>query len=268
MPPRKPRPFDAATYLRRLGYSGPLEPTLATLCALHRSHLRSIPYDNTRFPEEGGPLPGNLADVDPDAAFDKIVVRGVGGICFELNLLMQLLLDTLGFATLSLAAGVAQDDGTFSPDLSHRFIGVHVDDELWLADVGFAGPSFIEPVRVSPQEQVQYGCRFKVTEQGSRFVLHRKGATGDWRALYRFRKRSRTVGEWDGFTERFQRFLGESGIVSTTMVGRATDTGHIVVVGRRHLKVDDGHETVSVLGPGSYDAVVGAVLGRGGTAVG
>ena len=33
-------------YLTRVGYQGPLEPTLQTLTALHRAHLQNIPYEN------------------------------------------------------------------------------------------------------------------------------------------------------------------------------------------------------------------------------
>ncbi|MFC4564379.1 arylamine N-acetyltransferase [Nocardiopsis mangrovi] len=258
MRPDRAPAFDTRVYLRRLGYTGPLDATLETLRELHRRHLRTIPYDNTRFPEGGGPLPANLADVDIDAAFDKIVVRGSGGICFELNLLMRRLLDDAGFTTRTFSAGVRQDNGTFSPDLSHRLTGVDLDGEVWLADVGFSGPLFIEPLRVAPGvEQHQHGCGFKVTVQGSRNVVHRRCGDGEWRAVYRFRPRHREVAEWDGFTARLQRFLAEAGIVNTTMVCRATESGHDLVVGRRHLRVDGGREYVGVLtDPAAHQAAL------------
>ena len=38
--------LDLDSYLRRIDYSGPREPTLATLHALHALHPRAIPFEN------------------------------------------------------------------------------------------------------------------------------------------------------------------------------------------------------------------------------
>ncbi|MGW0890097.1 arylamine N-acetyltransferase family protein [Saccharopolyspora sp. NPDC002578] len=253
--------FDVDTYLRRLGTSGPLEPTVESLRVLHKAHLTAIPYDNTTFPEHGGPLPRNLADVGIDPTFDKIVVRGLGGICFELNLLLQRLLDESGFDTISVSAGVLQDGGRFSPDLSHRFVIVRLGQDRWLADVGFSGPSFLEPLRLVPDVQEQYGCGFRLIERGDRYVLERRSRGGDWRPVYRFTLRPRRTEDWDGFTETLQRFLAESAPAGTTMMCRATGDGHRMIVGRRHLVVADGHERLSALvDPAEFDRAVAEIL--------
>ncbi|GAA1959180.1 arylamine N-acetyltransferase family protein [Amycolatopsis minnesotensis] len=248
--------FDTAVYLRRLGCAGPPAPGLDTLVRLHRNHLLRIPYDNSRFPEHGGALPDNLADLDQDATFDKIVVRGIGGICFELSLLFQRLLDELGFETMAVSAGVCQDRGQFSPELSHKFVVVRLDGRHWLADVGFSGPSYLEPLCLSPEEQPQYGCVFKVDSQDGRHTVLRRSRTTGWRPVYRFALVARKPAEWDGFTEAFEQYLDESVLASTTMLCRAVGNGHHMLVGKRYLVVEDGHEKLSALtDPAEYERV-------------
>jgi amide synthase len=253
--------FDTGIYLRRLGHSSPVEPTCDTLRRLHRSHLLTIPYDNSMFPDDGGALPGNLADLDTDTTFDKIVVRGAGGICFELNLLFQRLLDELGFDTMAVSAGVIQNQGRFSPDLSHKFMVVKLDGQCWLADVGFSGPSYVEPLRLSPDVQSQHGCQFRVVEQGGQHTVLRRCRGGGWQPVYRFALVERKLAEWDGFTERFEQFLDEAVMASTTMMCRASENGHHMLVGKRYLRVEDGNETLAALiDPVEYQQTVDYIL--------
>ena len=39
-------PLSPTAYMQRLGYTGPLAPTAATLAALHRAHLYAVPFEN------------------------------------------------------------------------------------------------------------------------------------------------------------------------------------------------------------------------------
>ncbi|MGH3687986.1 MAG: arylamine N-acetyltransferase family protein [Pseudonocardiaceae bacterium] len=253
--------FDTRVYLRRLGHSGPVEPTIDTLRRLHRNHLLTIPYDNSKFPEGGGALPDNLADLDADVTFDKIVVRALGGICFELNLLFQRLLDELGFDTMAVSAGVIQDQGVFSPDLSHKFTMVKLDGQCWLADVGFSGPSYVEPLKLSPDVQPQHGYQFRVIEQDGQHTVLRRSRVGGWQPVYRFALVERKLAEWDGFTERFEQFLDEAVMASTTMMCRASENGYHVLVGKRYLRVEDGNETLAALiDPVEYQQTVDCIL--------
>jgi amide synthase len=226
--------------------------------------LLTIPYDNSQFPEDGGALPDNLADLDLNATFDKIVVRAVGGICFELSLLFQRLLDELGFDTMAVSAGVIQDRGVFSPDLSHKFTVVKLDGQCWLADVGFSGPSYIEPLKLSPEVQRQHGCQFRVIERDARHTVLRKSRVGDWQPVYQFALVERRLAEWDGFTGGFEQFLDESVMAHTTMMCRATENGHHVLVGKRYLRIEDGHERlVALVDPVEYQQTVDDILRAG-----
>ncbi|ACU37092.1 arylamine N-acetyltransferase family protein [Actinosynnema mirum] len=254
--------YDTDTYLARLGVVA-TRPDRAALTALHRAHLRALHYDNTAAAAQGGPVPDNLADLDVDATFDRLVTAGRGGICFELNLLFHRLLTDLGYTTTVLSAGVADEEGGFSPDLAHRFTAVHLDGEVLLADVGFAGPSYLDPIRLAPDEQVQHGCAFRVVERDGRHLVLRRSRTTDWRPLYEFATTPRTLSDWDGFTPRLRRYLDRAVIAGTTLLCRAVDDGHRALVGKRHLVVRDGHETVTTLLDPAEHARVSAEIRTG-----
>ena len=54
------------SYLTRIGYTGPIEPTLDVLCAVHRAHLLTISYENLDI-HLGRPVTLDLPTI-----FDKI----------------------------------------------------------------------------------------------------------------------------------------------------------------------------------------------------
>jgi N-hydroxyarylamine O-acetyltransferase len=133
-------------YLNRIDFSAPVnsaapEPSLATLQALHTTHLLAVPFENLSI-HYGQPIVLQEA-----ALFEKIVQRRRGGFCYELNGLFAWLLRTLGFQVTLLSAGVAHAAGGFGPEFDHLTLLVHqLDGADWLADVGF-GDSFRQPLR-------------------------------------------------------------------------------------------------------------------------
>ena len=66
-------------YLARVGYTGALTPTRDTLFALHRAHLRAIPYENLDIHM------GHALLLDEAHIFHKLVTEGRGGWCYEMN---------------------------------------------------------------------------------------------------------------------------------------------------------------------------------------
>ncbi|MBW8486212.1 arylamine N-acetyltransferase family protein [Actinomadura parmotrematis] len=253
--------FDVAAYLAALGHRGPAAPTLATLRALHHRHLRTFAYDSALNAGRGTALWAGV-DIDRDAAFDEIVLGGRGGVCYELNGLFRLLLHELGFDVGVFGAGIRQMDGGFGPDLEHVFNHARLDGDLYLVDVGFVGPSYLEPLRVTEQVQEQHGSRFRVVPVDGYHVVERSGRSGVWQAVYRYRDRPRDLAEWQAPSpelEAFARALAGAGIL---VRGRSTATGQRVLIGKRLLTVDDGRETVRVLtDPAEHERVVADITG-------
>jgi len=171
--------LDAAAYLQRINYDGPLEPSAETLRQLHVAHLLSVPFENLSIHRRE---PIVLSD---DTLFEKIVGRQRGGFCYELNGLFAALLRALGFKVTMLSAEVANNEGDFGEPFDHMTLMVTLE-ERWLADVGF-GDSFREPLRLDSREpQVQGDDAFKIEETETHLVMSRRRADGDWQPQYRF----------------------------------------------------------------------------------
>jgi arylamine N-acetyltransferase len=108
-----PEKMNIDAYLKRINYSGSLEPTAETLRALQVAHLFAVPFENLSI-HAGEPIVLN-----EDALFGKIVENRRGGFCYEANGLFASLLRALGFEVAMLSAGVATRDGGFGRDFDH-----------------------------------------------------------------------------------------------------------------------------------------------------
>lgn len=101
-------------------------------CALHRSHLYAIPYENLDIHL------GRKLTLDPDHIYHKIVEERRGGWCYEMNGLFSQALRQMGFDVTLLGSSVGSPaQGGVDGDLDHLILLVQVDKQPWLADVGF-----------------------------------------------------------------------------------------------------------------------------------
>lgn len=134
---------DLDRYFDRIGYHGIREPTLQVLHALTRAHAQSIPFENVDA-FLGRPVP-----LDPDSLFQKIVVSGRGGYCFEQNGLFMQVLSRLGFDVRPLRAGVrlGVPDRSASVKHTHLLLEVRIGAESWLTDVGVGATSLTAALR-------------------------------------------------------------------------------------------------------------------------
>ncbi|XP_061485747.1 Golgi-associated RAB2 interactor protein 5A-like [Rhineura floridana] len=144
--------MDTGHYLQRIGYRGPTQPSLETLCHLHPCHLLSVPFESL------GIHCKELIVLDLPLLYDKIIRRHRGGFCFELNGLFLWLLQVLGFDAKAVAGRVRNRfTGRYGPPLDHMVILVQLDGQRLLCDVGF-GEGFMEPLELKlATEQVQEG---------------------------------------------------------------------------------------------------------------
>lgn len=254
--------FDVNTYLAKIGYTGPTEPTLDTLRQIHKSHLTAIPFDNSLNAdrERGFEVLGDVA-IDYDEVFTAIVEGGRGGVCYELNGLMRRLLTDLGFDLRILGAAVIQVSGEFGPDLEHIFNCVHLDGEIYLVDVGLAGPSFLEPLRITEEVQTQYGVDYRLVLEDDYRTLQRRSQGADWSSIYKFKLQDRQLAEWTDLVPTLADFPVELVLVGTRIHSRAVENGQLVLIGKRFVKVEDGKEEIRVLArPEAFREIVDQIL--------
>ena len=174
--------IDLDAYLRRIGYDGRREPTLAVLSALHALHPAVIPFENL------DPLLGRPVSLDLDALQAKLVRQRRGGYCFEQNALFRAALEALGFAVTPLIARVVWMAPPDRPlgGRNHMLLRIDLPDGPYLADVGFGGQLASAPLKLAPElEQQTAEAVFRLVQVGDAFFVETRLPAG-WTALYRF----------------------------------------------------------------------------------
>jgi N-hydroxyarylamine O-acetyltransferase len=193
--------IDLPAYLSRIGLRGDLAPTVANLCALQRAHLLSVPFENLDV-HLGRPIVLGIPHL-----FEKIVLYRRGGYCFELNGLLALLLEALGYRVLRLSASSANDDGTYTPAFDHLVLQVLAPedpDTPWLVDVGW-GDGPVEPLRLLDMgEQQRDGRVYRLCPDTDFLILEEKLAGGTWLKHYRFNLVAHDLDEFAAMNQYMQ----------------------------------------------------------------
>lgn len=128
--------MDVDHYLARIGFEGAVTLDLDTLEGLMRAHLTTVPFENLDV------FRGVEVHTGVDWSVPKVVGRGRGGWCFELNGAFAALLEALGFTVARLGAAVLL--GGPATVVDHLALEV-ILDRPYLVDVGF-GDSFCRPL--------------------------------------------------------------------------------------------------------------------------
>jgi N-hydroxyarylamine O-acetyltransferase len=175
----QPDVLDLEAYLRRIVYSGRLQPVPAVLEALHLAHATHIPFENLDILLKR-PIRLDLASLQA-----KLVTGGRGGYCFEQNLLFSAVLQRLGFSVTQLAARVLYRSRRKLPR-THILLLVDVDGATWLADVGFGLEGLLLPVPFgSSREARQFAWTYRVVDAGGDWILQSL-RNDSWTDLYSF----------------------------------------------------------------------------------
>lgn len=143
-------PVKLQQYLDRISYTGSVEPNLETLTRMHEAHVCSVTFENLDV-QLGRPV-----SLDPEDAFEKIVVNGRGGWCYEQNGLFGWALSEIGFDVQRVAGGVMREHVGESTAANHLCLLVGATDAplKQLADVGFGG-SMLRPIPLAEEEHRQ-----------------------------------------------------------------------------------------------------------------
>jgi N-hydroxyarylamine O-acetyltransferase len=158
--------FDLTAYLARIGWQGPVQPTLETLTGLTRAHITRIPFENVDV------LLGRGIRIDLDSIVQKMVVAGRGGYCFEHGTLFQAALEQIGFRPVAHAARVVVIVPRHQSPRTHMFLTVEIDGERFVLDPGFGGHTALVPVPLREGADVRDGRdRHRLVRHEGEWVL-------------------------------------------------------------------------------------------------
>lgn len=127
-------------YLARIGFRGKATVSAETLTKLQRCHMLSVPYESLDI------WRGKAEPLAYETLYDKIVKRGRGGYCFELNGLYGWLLRELGFMTVEYFGRWLMGEPLTVPARRHRVIKVTIGKKEYITDVGVGQRAPLKPL--------------------------------------------------------------------------------------------------------------------------
>lgn len=209
-----------AAYWKRISYAGDGRVTLDTLRAIHRAHLLEIPYENLDIHF------GRHLSLEPEEAYAKLVLRGRGGWCYEMNGVLGRVLSTLGFDVRYVSGAVSRAADGSAREGTHLVLLVRLDD-WWIADVGF-GDGFLEPLPLREGRYWQNFLHFGVERDGSRWrvMLHEFASARE----FDFTEEEKPKEYFEAPCDWLQT-SPESGFVRTTVCQRFLPNGLVTLRG-------------------------------------
>ncbi|WP_066193510.1 MULTISPECIES: arylamine N-acetyltransferase family protein [Gracilibacillus] len=229
---------NVSDYLKRIKYDGPLDGSANMLARLQASHLHTVPYENLDILDQ---VPLSLAIPD---VFDKIVTRGRGGYCFELNALFGWLLRELGYSVTDYFARFWRDETDLPPKRRHHVLQVETEGKLYLCDVGVGGIIPKRPIEMVERLEQRQGeeCYQLVRDSQFGWVLQ-EWKKDQWQRLYSFSEEPQLPRDFL-MANYWCENSPDSIFTKTVMLSVFTENGRNTVAGEEfRLFTDQGVQT-------------------------
>jgi len=210
-------------YLQRIKYDGPLDTSLASLSKLQHTHLLHVPFENLDI--------HNHTKIDLTNLFEKIVTRGRGGFCYELNGLFYQLLKEIGFTVKMVSAKVFDGKKDYSPGFDHMALIVTIKENAYLVDVGFGAFTFHPvPIALNTETNDPTGIFRMEIFNAEYIVIKKKHDDGNFIPEYIFSEKERGIEE---FYERcnYHQTNNESHFMQKRICSLPTKHGRITLTG-------------------------------------
>lgn len=246
-------PVDLPRYLARIGYDGPIAPTLDVLRALQAAHIAAIPFEALDV------LTGKGVEVDAASVDAKLIDQRRGGYCYEQNGLFLRVLRTIGFdaeARLGRVRWMLADDAPTTAR-SHMVSRVMLAGRPWLADVGFGAATPTAPLALDDSDpQPTMHEAYRIRQSHGEWLV--EALLGDsWAAMYIFddvlqQPIDIAVANWYTATHPSSHFRHQ------LIAARADDTARYVLRDNRlTVRFTDGRVEQSYLTADEIEGVLG-----------
>lgn len=170
--------------IKRLYDSGYPEskPPLDRVVFIQHKFAEWFPFENTDVMNQ------NIDRITPDYLIKKMAAERRGGLCYEINPLLFLVLNKLGFHP-ALAAATVKRNGAWALDGTHALVLLEIDNEKYIADSGFGNRLALAPLQLDGPEVISPAGAFRLrsisTEKGS-VALEHSGDRKEWTICYAF----------------------------------------------------------------------------------
>jgi N-hydroxyarylamine O-acetyltransferase len=172
--------FDQKAWLARIGYDGPVTPTLDGLHRLIAAHAYAVAYESLDI------MLGRTPRLDLASLQNKMIRHYRGGYCLEQNMLFRAGLRLIGFEVTSFQGRFVRGLAIDAPRAGiHMVLQVNLPEGPYIADVGFGNLAPTCALRLElglEQETPHERMRF-VDVGGEPTLQARVGDT--WEHIYR-----------------------------------------------------------------------------------
>ena len=122
--------MNCIQYLRRIQVNKTEDLSYSFLSKLQEQHLFTIPFENLDIHQ------GKKIVLEENRIYEKIVVCGRGGFCYELNGLFCWLLRSLGFTVSMVSARVYMPTkNRFAPEFDHMVLLVDLEKTYFMEEL-------------------------------------------------------------------------------------------------------------------------------------
>jgi N-hydroxyarylamine O-acetyltransferase len=184
--------------------------------------------------------------LDLEALWDKIVVRGRGGFCYEVNGLFAWLLEEIGFDVTYLnARDYHAGDDSFGIDFDHLVLLVRVPNELrrWLVDVGW-GDTFTHPLNLDDPNWQEDGLRaYRLEPFRDGYQLWPRGFHGEEERQYYFDLTDHQFPSEYELTCHYHQTSPESIFTRKRIISRLTEDGRVSLDSGRLILTKNGQRS-------------------------
>jgi N-hydroxyarylamine O-acetyltransferase len=229
--------MNVNSYLNRIGLDqADFAAATETLKLLQKTHLLKVPFENLDIHRQ---RPITLDTVN---FYRKIVAKGRGGFCYELNGLFNELLKDIGFQTRMISARVGRGDGSFGPEYDHLALLAKIENKEFLVDVGF-GDFTAEPLEfVLELEQTDPNGTFLLRKFDDGYFEVVKKVDEDWKSEYIFRPVARELSEFAGMCH-FHQTSPESHFTRGKVCSLMLENGRKTLTDSKFMVTADGRKT-------------------------
>lgn len=219
--------MDTHRYLAHLGFREPPGIDRDGLARLQKAHLLTVPFENLSI-HYGQPI-----DLSLERLFDKVVLQGRGGFCYELNTLYHALLTRLGFrADLISGCVYSTRKQAYGPDFDHMAVLVHLPEGSSISDVGFGEFSFDPvPFELNQMHSLARG-HFQIDQYDSVYYRLSKVGKEEVEPQYLFRDQPCHIADFADMCH-YHQTSPESSFTQQKFISMPTAAGRITVSGNQ-----------------------------------
>ncbi|WP_183192893.1 arylamine N-acetyltransferase family protein [Brevibacillus nitrificans] len=228
--------MDEREYFRRMGVKiEDIRIDYESLCLIQERHMLSIPFENLDI------MSGRPVAITPEALHDKIVGRKRGGYCYELNGLLALMLQKVGFSVTLLSGRVWRRDGSWGPEFDHMALLVHLEEDYFV-DVGF-GDSARLPMRLTGEVVEDAGGAYRImADSAPNTYLFQKRTEEGWSSTLQFTTTPRRLEDFSEMNHE-QQTSPNSHFAQRRICSLAMPTGRITISGDTFIETNGTAKT-------------------------